>query len=103
MISWFDDLSKDDRNLYFDLRGKIQEIKDVISDFPMPLFFERDRERFPIPPLPLNGNLIEFDDYSNLPEAILEETSYAEFLTTFVSYAQGIVLEFRDLMKKYDV
>lgn len=102
-VDWFDELTTNDRSIYFSLRSKLHEIDEVVSHFPHPIFQQMGLT-FETPKLPLNKNL--FDEeyyYGQLPEDILNEKSFDELIQKLVAYSKPIMNEFEELHNKYTI
>jgi len=102
IVSWFDDLDKDDRKKYNYIKSLLTDINEVISYFPTPSLKEIKPDDFMIPALPIQGNLFNMDEYGgSLPKDILNEDGYSEFIEKFTDFGKGVIGEFKKLEEKY--
>jgi len=99
-VDWFDDLTREDKYIYNDLKNKLGDIDEAISYFPWPMS-EKITSDFEIPKLPLYDNLYEGDYYGDLPDDILNETSFEELMLKLVAYSKPIMDQFIALNEKY--
>lgn len=104
LVSWFDDLNQEDKRLYSQVKNRLSEIFEIQSYFPMPYLNELKKEMFPIPKLPIGSNLFKFDNYfGEVPDDILKEEYYQEFLSKFLTYAKQVTEDFNNISLKYRI
>jgi restriction system protein len=103
IVPWFDDLSKEDKKKYNQIRNMLLLINEIESNFPMPFLKEYGVSYSDLPKLPLKGNMFESSDYEyiDLPDNLVSETSYQEFLAIFVSFGKKVISDFQELDEKY--
>lgn len=102
-VEWFDSLNKEDRSLYFDIKNKLLEIEQVKSHLIEPKFAKFLQIDTTLKNLPLSNSLFNYEEYfGDLPNEILTETAYKEFVDIFLIYTNKIILEFEALNKKYE-
>lgn len=102
-VPWFDDLSKEDKKQYNQIRNTLLLIDEIKSNFPMPFLKEYGVRYSELPELPLKGNMFESSDYEyvDLPSNLVDESSYQEFLAIFISFGEKVISNFQTLNEKY--
>lgn len=101
-VDWFDDLNKFDKSIYTDLKNRFLELIEIGNYFPAPFIRDMDKNKFPIPKLPLENSLFDMTEYyGDLPLDILKEDHYDEFLKKLVPYSNKLYTDFEQLENKY--
>jgi hypothetical protein len=94
--TWFDKLSPAQQGRYFDLKRRYDPFAVIMQSFGPYLRMLRPDE--PRPSLPLDARLIPPHEFlKTIPEAILKETAYREFLELCTSHGEAAIRKFRAL------
>jgi len=102
MPRWFSIMTLEDKKKYYSLKDKY----DIVGSIVMVLFstYSRTFVKRSIPQLPL-VSLIKEDleeVEKRIPEDILNEKGYREFLNKIVEFGKVAIAEFRELRDKYN-
>lgn len=96
--AWFEKMSDKDQSTYFSLKEKYDLFGVIMQSLgPYSRLFRKE----PIPKLPLRTRLKPDPILKTIPDHILDETAYREFLDASVSYGEAALAEFRVLRDKY--
>lgn len=96
-FEYFDDLTPEDKKLYFSTKNKISEAFEVFEYFALPYMLKKE-----VANLPLLGNLYnEVEYYGDIPLDILKECDYETFIKKFVVFVEPNIIELNTLHEKY--
>ena len=96
--AWFDRMTEEDKATYFALKEKHDFFGVVMQSFgPYSRIFRKES----IPTLPLRTRLKPDPILRTIPDHILDETGYREFLESSIAYGEIALAEFRELRDKY--
>jgi hypothetical protein len=97
---WFPLLSPEDKRSYYSLKDKY----DALGIIVLVLFstYSRSMIKRDIPKLPLIDNITDPNKIDGkIPEKILKEKGYREFLEEITKFGQQGIKEFREIKNKY--
>lgn len=95
---WFGNMSEEDKSIYISLKEKYDLFGMLMQSLgPYSRMFRRE----PLPTLPLRARLTEDALLRTVPDHILDETAYREFLEASVAYGESALAEFRVLRDRY--
>jgi restriction system protein len=90
---WFDALTEENQRAYLDLKEKYDEFGWLVMTFTTYSRMVRQHESFPA--LPVKAHLsAESPLLKKVPQAILEETHYREFLDAMTEFGLGVLQQF---------
>jgi hypothetical protein len=96
--AWFEKMSDKDQSTYFSLKEKYDLFGVIMQSLgPYSRLFRKE----PLPTLPLRTRLKPDPILKTIPDHILDETAYREFLDASISYGEAALAEFRVLRDKY--
>lgn len=102
MVEWYDDLSKEDKNKYYSIKNRLNELSQIQGFFPLSILLEMENYEYEFPILPLENKLVNLNEYyGELPIDIFKAPDYESFLKIFTSLGKKAVKEFKELDKKY--
>lgn len=98
MPAWFESLPDQEKTNFISLKEKYDEFGWLIMRFtPYAHVFRKAN----IPSLPLLNQLPENSSIrKNVPEAILNETGYREFLEGAISFGEEVIRQFREIRER---
>ncbi|MEA5426399.1 restriction endonuclease [Arcicella lustrica] len=101
--AWFDKMSREDKEIYYSLKDKYDVLGHIVMNY---THYGRMLGNKPIPLLPVINILSqELEDQEHIarrvPENILTETGYLEFLHLVEKFGAVAISEFRVLRDKY--
>lgn len=96
---WIDEMNEVDKEAYFTLRDEYEVFGIIMMSFST---YTRIIKNHKMPTLPLSDSLIDVDGIlQRIPDQILEEKGYSEFLEKCIQYGDIALLEFNSLRDKY--
>lgn len=99
--AWWDRMSDVDQQAYMALKEKYDLFGVVMQSFgPYSRLLDREHNR-PIPSLPLRARLPNDRYLPTIPDHILDETSYRQFLDASLLFGEAALEEFRVLRDRY--
>jgi restriction system protein len=96
---WFDKMNKEDKEAYYSLKDKYDSFGWIVMSFTP---YSRMLSKKVIPTLPLHNRIKESSEFTNIPNEILNETGYQEFLELCYAYGKVAISEFRYFRDKYN-
>ncbi|WP_158602484.1 restriction endonuclease [Pseudomonas sp. WPR_5_2] len=95
---WFEKMSEIDKSAFIALKDKYDLFGMIMQSLGP---YSRRLGRNPIPTLPLRARLEPDPMLSTIPDHILDETAYREFLDSSLAYGESALAEFRVLRDRY--
>jgi restriction system protein len=95
---WFEKMSEGDKEAYFALKERYDLFGTIMQSLGP---YTRVLHKTPIPTLPLRARLKPDPILATIPDHILDETAYREFLDASILYGEAALAEFRVLRDRY--
>lgn len=96
--TWFESMTEEDKATYFTLKEK-HDFFGVLMQSLGP--YSRRFRKTPLPTLPMRAMLKPDPILQSIPDQILDETAYREFLDASIAHGESALCEFRLLRDKY--